>query len=607
MKRRRIFSILLSASMVLQLTWPAAASELSAEGIAAEGITDEQVYVDAEQEYFFEEEELPVEAEAEELFIQDEDLSGELIFDEPENSGFAEEIQAWQEELLAEENSEPETEVFEEEEPLQADISAEPLAEEAGTEIQEIPEETQDEIEEDVLSSDAEDPQEAGAGKVTPHWAKVGDNYFWMQADGKYLREGGWHVFNGKRYFLAYKSGRRWSGWLTYSKKQFYLDPATGVLVTGKKAVNGGWYYFKETGNLPGEMMKGLLRVNDKIMFAQDSGRLVSGWRNVKGKKYYFNSSREAVSEWQNIGGKRYFFDRKNCYLRKGWLNRGKNVYYLLSDGTPKTGACTIGGKKYYFNVPYGNMYRGWRTANNHRYYYGQTGELYLGLKAVDGKIYYFNPTWGYIQTGWRTINNNRYFFGSDGSMVTGVQNIGGSYYLFNSDGTLVTNKRAYKINGTYFNIDANGVATALTKKAEILAAQRLDALGWSLPAAFNWAVSMTYYRGAPESVPSGYTPAEFYAEYGFEHGYGHCYMMACVFYEMASMLGYRVRFLKGYVPSSSGSVATHGWVEIFYNGGWYVCDPNFTYNTGRSGYMINYGYSGTWRYINYYVADQNF
>ena len=44
----------------------------------------------------------------------------------------------------------------------------------------------------------------------------------------------------------------------------------------------------------------------------------------------------------------------------------------------------------------------------------------------------------------------------------------------------------------------------------------------------------------------------------------------------------------------------THGWVEIVMNGTVYVFDPNFTYWTGRNGYKITYGMSGTYRYTDY-------
>ncbi len=529
-----------------------------------------------------------------------------LISDEPVTDSAAEEASLTEdaegtesvEDVLEEEEA-----PSEDEELIEEEISDE-TEQQTGEENQADPEK----IEESAPTSDTENDKVASVGATSqePHWELIGKHYFWIQEDGTVLKKGGWRVLNGERYFLAYKSGRRWSGWLTTKGKTYYLDPETGILAVGKTKIGKYWYYFKEDGRIPGEMLTGLIAANGKKMFAKSKGKLVVGWRNVKGKKYYFNEEAEAVGGWQTIDGIKYFFDTKQFYIRKGWLKRGSKTYYLLKNGTPKTGTATIGGKKYYFRKS-GTMYTGWKTIKNHRYYYGEDGAMLLGLGTVDGVTYLFHPTYGFVQTGWRTIDENRYFFGPDGAMVTGLATIDGQMYLFQEDGILITGRPAYKINGTYYRIGEDGAAVQLTKRVEILAAERLDALGWSLPAAFEWAASMTYYRGAPEDVPSGYSAAEFYAEYGFEHGYGHCYMMASVFYEMASMLGYRVKFLKGYVPSSRGGAATHGWVEIYYNGAWYVCDPNFTYNTGRSGYMINYGWSGTWRYVDYYVASTNF
>ena len=389
-------------------------------------------------------------------------------------------------------------------------------------------------------------PASAAESAQAPHWEKIGRRFYWIQEDGTVLKKGGWHVLDGERYFLAYKSGRRWEGWLTTKGKKYYFEPETGILVTGKAQIGKSWYYFQEDGKRPGAMLTGLIIANGKKMYAKSSGKLISGWRNVKGKKYYFDAEREAVAGWQKINGKQYYFDEEQFYLRKGWLKQGEKVYYLRKDGTP--------------------------------------------IK------------------GWAEIKGNRYFFSSKGTMVTGLKSIQGKRYLFNTDGVLMTGRHAYSVNGKYYRVNEDGTATPLTKKVEIYAARQLDELGWSLPEAFLWATRLDFYNGAPEDVPSGYSSqAEFYAEYGFENKRGHCYVLASVFYEMASMLGYRVRFIKGYVPSSRGGLATHGWVEIYYNGGWYVCDVSFQRSYHRSGYMINYGDAGTWRYSDYHVADQNF
>lgn len=58
---------------------------------------------------------------------------------------------------------------------------------------------------------------------------------------------------------------------------------------------------------------------------------------------------------------------------------------------------------------------------------------------------------------------------------------------------------------------------------------------------------------------------------------------------------------LRDMVPLRSGNMGVHSWVEIDMNGSTYVFDPDFTHESGRNGYQISYGMSGTWRYSNYY------
>ena len=68
----------------------------------------------------------------------------------------------------------------------------------------------------------------------------------------------------------------------------------------------------------------------------------------------------------------------------------------------------------------------------------------------------------------------------------------------------------------------------------------------------------------------------------------------------MAKINGWEVYLVEGSVPLAGGGMGPHGWVEVVVNGTTYVCDPDFAYETGRNGYFITYGTSGTWRYSNY-------
>ena len=124
------------------------------------------------------------------------------------------------------------------------------------------------------------------------------------------------------------------------------------------------------------------------------------------------------------------------------------------------------------------------------------------------------------------------------------------------------------------------------------LATQRLDLIGWDLRNAFIWSASMPYYR-LPQDISYG---SRFFATYGFQNGVGDCYVMAACFYEMAKALGYDAHWMFGYVPMAAGGYGVHSWVEIVLNGVTYICDPDYTHESGGNGYMITYG-SGGWGY----------
>ena len=132
-------------------------------------------------------------------------------------------------------------------------------------------------------------------------------------------------------------------------------------------------------------------------------------------------------------------------------------------------------------------------------------------------------------------------------------------------------------------------------------AAHVLDQVGWDLRSAFNWSAGLTYF-GHNSEMPSDESPGiDWFADYGFDHHKGNCYVMACTFYRMAKLLGYECYVISGYVPARRGGMTPHSWTEIVEDGKTYVYDPNFTNETGGNGFKINYGQSGTWRYADYH------
>ena len=448
-----------------------------------------------------------------------------------------------------------------------------------------------------VCYKTSEEKKEAG-------WVQSDDgNYYWMQEDGTFLREGGWHELDGKMYFLNYGSGRRRTGWITWSKRKFYIEPESLEILTGMQEIDGKPYYFDPESKPVGKMVVGWKTLKDGKYYFDKNGVRKKGWLTLGERKYYFEKSGPMKKGWRSIGGKKYYFDQKNGYMRKGWTTIGSDKYYMNKDGSLHTGWRSLGGKKYYFVPKTGKMKKGWLTLNNKKYYFEKDGHQTFGWRSVGGKVYYFMPlpNSGYMRTGWLTVGEDKYYMNLDGSRCTGLKKITGKNYYFESNGKMVRNKRAYSINGKRYNISENGVVMEMSK-AEHLAAERLDQIGWDLYSAFKWASSAIDYYRHDFVVPDGYkNPSDYYAEYGFTTGRGNCYIMAGTFYHMARLLGYEVHQVNGSVPLAAGGMGPHSWVEIVVNGSTYVCDPDFTYDSGRNGYMIHYKQPGTWMYMNYH------
>lgn len=144
---------------------------------------------------------------------------------------------------------------------------------------------------------------------------------------------------------------------------------------------------------------------------------------------------------------------------------------------------------------------------------------------------------------------------------------------------------------------NAQEQTNALPAGSSTQARAKLSEIGRDLAAAYNWSKSLVWTN--QYASPDAGTRAM--ANTGFSTGTGGCYVMAATFYEMARDLGYDAHHMSGYVPRRGGGMAIHSWVEVVMDGVIYVVDPDFAYETGGNGYLIQYGQPGTWRYQNYY------
>lgn len=286
---------------------------------------------------------------------------------------------------------------------------------------------------------------------------------------------------------------------------------------------------------------------------------------------------------WHLIDGKKYYADA-NGKITTGWVKYENSWYYLQTEKEcPETP---------------GAMMTGWFKQNNNWYYLNpaRDGKMVASeWMLIDGRWYHFYGGGG-METGWTKQNGNWYHLNANGAMETGWIIMNDDwYYLYPAGNSLGAPEGAMAVNTVI-----NGYVVALDgvyNEAYQGAYNVLNRVGWNLWAAYNWSANLPYVNYSNDPSPG----SKNFAIHGFKTKTGDCYVMAGTFYYMAKLLGYDAHQIAGYVPLRSGNMGVHSWVEIDMNGSTYVFDPDFTHESGRNGYQISYGMSGTWRYSNYY------
>ena len=443
------------------------------------------------------------------------------------------------------------------------------------------------------------------------------------------------------------------SGWQNTDEGRVYIDKQGNRLI-GMQTIEDGFYYFNENGVL----QTGWIEFEEKKYFARADGFLYknrvitfgSTWYYMgsdgsvqtgvinAGDKYYYADPKAGILKkqcWIEGGEKKYFAGQDGVLYRNRVITFGSTWYYMGSDGSVQRGIINAKGKYYYgdtktgvlkkqswveadgkkyFARPDASFYQNCFISFGKTYYYcGSDGAVAVGEKVVDGVVYHFesngimkkesgwgeyngkkyykNPATGFpYKNQWVSFGKTYYYANAKGLMVSGWQTIGGYRYYFD----LKTNVMARNTTIDGVRIGPDGKASTIYTRA----AKILDSVGWNLRAAFNWSAKQIRYQTLSQRPSVG---SEWFANYGFQNRRGNCYVMAATFYYMAKALGYDAHQVAGYVPMIGGGMTPHSWCEIVINGTTYVYDPDFTYETGRNGYQISYGTSGTWRYANYY------
>ena len=350
-------------------------------------------------------------------------------------------------------------------------------------------------------------------------------------------------------------------GWNLIDGKKYYAD-ANGKITTGWVKYENSWYYLqteKECPETPGAMKTGWFKQNNNWYYlnpARDGKMVASEWMLIDGRWYHFYGGGGMETGWTGQTGAWYHLN-ENGYMETGWFKQNNNWYYL----DPARGGKMVASE--------------WML--------------------IDGRWYHFYGGGG-METGWTKQNGNWYHLNANGAMETGWIIMNDAwYYLYPAGNSSGAPEGAMAVNTVI-----NGYVVApdgVYNEAYQGAYNVLNRVGWNLWAAYNWSANLPYVNYSNDPSPG----SKNFAIHGFKTKTGDCYVMAGTFYYMAKLLGYDAHQIAGYVPLRSGNMGVHSWVEIDMNGSTYVFDPDFTHESGRNGYQISYGMSGTWRYSNYY------
>lgn len=302
------------------------------------------------------------------------------------------------------------------------------------------------------------------------------------------------------------------------------------------------WHYYYKGKALTGT---GWLKRNGIRKYYLREGRLMTGLFQAK-IPVKLSSGK---TEWQS----HYFYFSKGS-IKKGTVPKMLTGYRQV----------TVSGKTkaYYF-----------KKGRSSQYY----GATFKGPVKSDGKLLFYNNDKNGLKTGWVAYDNKAYYFYKGNEKAGCKTGYPAKYY------TLYDKKyNTIKLNGSGYIGGKRGKALAYGIKV-------LDRKGWSLKNAYTYSYKLKYanrpYR--PDTVAEG-------AIYGFTKGNGNCFVMNCCFHVMADLLGCSTRQLKASVGPTRHP---HSWLEIYQDGKWWVYDANFRNETGRNGFKIYYGKSGTWKY----------
>ena len=292
---------------------------------------------------------------------------------------------------------------------------------------------------------------------VTNSWVKVDGYYYYFDGYG-YAAEDGVHGIGGYR-FLFDQSGRMCSGgWVKYSTRWYYADPANdSALLIGLQTIGGTKYVFSDYGHMCEE---GVFESEGKYYGIAPSGAVekifTEGWNEYDGEWYYISGGVLVSSQTMQIGGATYAFDYDGEMYHSGVHYTGSGYYVFAPDGKIQSGWYKLGGRWAYGDPQNGNSAAmGAYRIGGKQYIFDDDGYLQIGTFTLGDYVYTTNADGVVVSEkevpkGWYLTNNCWYYKG-ESTDYTGWL---GEYYV--EDGRMVY-EQAVEYDGKVYFLKANG------------------------------------------------------------------------------------------------------------------------------------------------------
>ena len=447
------------------------------------------------------------------------------------------------------------------------------------------------------------------------------------------------------------------NGW-DAQKIHYYKN---GKAVTGLQKIGSYYYWFNSKGVVQKNVFKPFKQNNVSYTFYFGSdGRAYKAApdefyeafvvKKINGKYYAFDSKSHRITGlWADNDGKVYYFNNGNAVLNDKVTNKlralatyNKKSKTLLTDvkqqfGNPlntrvsKNSCNAFDGyaAKYYedYVLIYAHVEVQF-TKNTKTGEYCMSGvfprEISSGTPTTPSDPSGPTPTPTPAPSGNEGWNADRTSYYKNGEKLKGLRTIDGKKYYFNAEGTLLKNKRIFKVtvkgSVDYYQLASDGVATKWTDTAGLAAKVLYDLNARSksvesLKKAFLWSAEQIKYVNNTKSGLSDTKAAKYYGDYGFKNKRGDCNTQAYTFYWMAKVLGYNPKVIRGYIPTAIDRVTkqptafkSHAWAEIKQSNVTYAYDPTFNSSTDAKsfkavnkyvGFQFKYGTKNTYHYYN--------